>query len=666
MSGWLASNFSIFADEARDANNAANANNIPTSPPPAASAPPQQFIEEDEMTQATSATADTNNSRRRSLDQILDPDDEDGLENVNSNAVAIMTPRQVMQAEFFEMIQQHIRGVGSVNDSNLQSGTPEELEAGESCMSIVGSAMGPLSYEFVGSFFLGLILNFIRDGSNVASSNTAIAFCVVWLALSTLVYSLGHVSGGHFNPAVTFAVFLRRHLTLAQTFFYWIFQFCGFVVSGIVSHELFNKITIPIEIREAVDSDDSVGNMSCYVLISGFTFFLCLTVLCTSTSVAQTGNSHFGIATGAIYAVAFNCLKYTGSSCNLGFDVAMTSVQWIYSSQFPLNFGSEYKFASDQQWGLLAGPFSGAFVSAVVYKYIKITAFSKRQTGCFNTFLKLTAPYWVEFFGTGLIAFVYCMLANDKDMLSFGYGCAVLSMSYFGGFISGGHFNPAISLAVYLQGGRLNFATLWFYIISQACGAFGGGFAFNWLYSFNPVPVPDWTLGDQHVSMVEFFFSFFVVFSYLNTAIAKDNRGNSFYGMSTGFASFASIALAEGMTGGLCNSALAFGLYLSKNGLTEMDLWGSRVIFVTVLVPLIAAVFAGVFFKVNMDGKKGIWAACCLQCRGNKKNDMDAGDPNAMEMIASRDVEEGDRPPAQRISEGSMPQSVQIAHQTSL
>jgi len=300
----------FFANLFADAN--ANAPPTPTttqqtgeSAPLSAPSAPPAFVDESiiHSTITRMSLSSQNNDDDGDGDNDGDGDDDDddydeqSLRRANNltSAVAIATPRQVMQDEFMQLIQQH-----NSPSSNLEVGSPEELEAPEAWTTIISNASAPLLFELIGSFLLGLVVCFVRSQATIS---TTTSFCVVLMTVTSLVYCLGHVSGGHCNPVVTFAVFLRRHLTLVQTFWYWLSQFVGFLGGGVVAHEIFNEISIPIEIREGVDDAESVSNMSAFVLISVFSFFLCLTVLCTSTSVAQTGNSHFGLATGAVFAV---------------------------------------------------------------------------------------------------------------------------------------------------------------------------------------------------------------------------------------------------------------------------------------------------------------------------------------------------------------------------
>src|SRR5438128_2795041 len=77
--------------------------------------------------------------------------------------------------------------------------------------------------EFIGTFFLVLTI-----GCTVVGAGTGvIAPLAIGAALMVLIYAGGHISGGHYNPAVTLGVFLRGKLPRADVGPYWIAQLAG-------------------------------------------------------------------------------------------------------------------------------------------------------------------------------------------------------------------------------------------------------------------------------------------------------------------------------------------------------------------------------------------------------------------------------------------------------
>jgi aquaporin Z len=128
----------------------------------------------------------------------------------------------------------------------------------------------------------------------------------VGAVLMVMVYAGGHISGGHYNPAVTVAVLLRGRISLGDAVGYWITQLVAGVVAGLLARALVN----PSSVRAL--------QMSGHTLIAGavlellFTFALCYVVLNVATSKNQVGNSFFGLAIG--FTVAAGAFPVGGIS----------------------------------------------------------------------------------------------------------------------------------------------------------------------------------------------------------------------------------------------------------------------------------------------------------------------------------------------------------------
>ena len=82
--------------------------------------------------------------------------------------------------------------------------------------------------EFLGTFFLVLTVGLTVLGG------TPLAPLAIGSALMVMVYAGGHISGAHYNPAVSLAVFLRRKLTATDLVGYWLCQLAGAIVAAIL------------------------------------------------------------------------------------------------------------------------------------------------------------------------------------------------------------------------------------------------------------------------------------------------------------------------------------------------------------------------------------------------------------------------------------------------
>jgi aquaporin Z len=129
-------------------------------------------------------------------------------------------------------------------------------------------------------------------------------------------------------------------------------------------------------------------------------------------------------------------------------------------------------------------------------------------------------------------------------------------MIYAGGHISGGHYNPAVSLGVFLRG-RLSTADLVPYWIAQILGGLVAGALALYLKTAPPAEPLVARLGAGFAA--ELVFTFALVFVVLNTATAKATSGNSYFGLAIGFTVLAGAFAVGDISGGAFNPAVAIG-----------------------------------------------------------------------------------------------------------
>ncbi len=201
----------------------------------------------------------------------------------------------------------------------------------------------------------------------------------------------------------------------------------------------------------------------------------------------------------------------------------------------------------------------------------------------------------VELIGTFFLVFVIGLTViapGAGAMAPVAIGAILMVMIYAGGPISGAHYNPAVTLAVWLRG-KCKSQDVPFYMGAQILGAVLGALLVGLCKPGSEV-IP---LAPQLVPalLVEFLFTFALAFVVLNVATAKKSAGNSYFGLAIGFTVLAAAYAGGGISGGAFNPAVAIGITLM--GLSSAgNLW----IF-------LAANFAGgalaalVFRVVNLD-----------------------------------------------------------------
>jgi len=136
-------------------------------------------------------------------------------------------------------------------------------------------------------------------------------------------------------------------------------------------------------------------------------------------------------------------------------------------------------------------------------------------------------------------------------------GSALMVMIFAGGHISGAHFNPAVTLGVWLRG-KCAAKDVAPYMIFQIIGATLAAFAVKFLKGATAVaPLQPPTVP---ALLAEFLFTFALVYVVLNTATAKDTSGNSFYGLAIGFTVMVGAFSVGNVSGGAFNPAVAVGI----------------------------------------------------------------------------------------------------------
>jgi len=179
--------------------------------------------------------------------------------------------------------------------------------------------------EFIGTFFLVLTIGFavVKPGAD------AMAPVAIGATLMVMIFAGGHVSGGHFNPAVTLAVFLRGKCPAADVIPYWVAQLTGAALAaGVV---IFIKGT-------SQDPPQDPDIVKALVVEFLYTFALAYVVLNVATAKGTTGNSFYGLAIGfTVLAGAYSVGPISSAAFNPAVAVGITLMKlivpakiWIY------------------------------------------------------------------------------------------------------------------------------------------------------------------------------------------------------------------------------------------------------------------------------------------------------------------------------------------------
>ncbi len=214
--------------------------------------------------------------------------------------------------------------------------------------------------------------------------------------------------------------------------------------------------------------------------------------------------------------------------------------------------------------------------------------------------------YVTEFIGTFFLVLTVCLTVLTKaPMAPLAIGCSLMIMVYMGGHVSGGHYNPAVSLAVLLRG-KLSLAEFVPYLLAQVVGAITAALvAFVVLdgYMVQGARVdrsfalaPGEGVSVLGALLTEIVFTFALALVVLNAATAKKTEGNSFYGLAIGFTIVVAAFAGGGISGGAFNPAVGTGptlVHALLGGGSLANLW------LYLVGPLAGGLLAAVVFKLQ-------------------------------------------------------------------
>jgi aquaporin Z len=168
--------------------------------------------------------------------------------------------------------------------------------------------------------------------------------------------------------------------------------------------------------------------------------------------------------------------------------------------------------------------------------------------------------YLVEFIGTFVLVLTIGMTVIGRDPNNFlpalAIGSALMVMVFAGGHVSGAHYNPAVTLGVWLRG-RCAALDVPGYFIAQILGAVAAA-KLALLFKGNPA-IEAGNPDVVRALLAEFVGTFALVYVVLNVATAKGTANNSFYGLAIGFTVLAMAYTLGGISGGAFNPAVAIG-----------------------------------------------------------------------------------------------------------
>jgi aquaporin Z len=196
--------------------------------------------------------------------------------------------------------------------------------------------------EFIGTFFLVLTIGMVVLGGKGDFAPLAIGS-----VLMVMAFAGGHISGAHYNPAVTLAVLVRGRISLIDSVFYVLSQLIG---AGLASFAVMYLLQDKIPPESVQMADTTKG------LLAEFlgTFALAYVVLNTATAKGTSGNSFYGLSIGfTVLAMAYAFGGISGGAFNPAVALGISLMKLSAWNNF---------------WVFPVACFGGGFLAAIIFR----------------------------------------------------------------------------------------------------------------------------------------------------------------------------------------------------------------------------------------------------------------------------------------------------------
>lgn len=424
-----------------------------------------------------------------------------------------------------------------------------------------------LAAEFYGTFMFTLTITLAVTIAVPGGVPYAIGFGLV-----VLVYLTGPVSGGQLNPSVTAALMIRGKLDTFQGITCMAVQLAAGLCGGTVGFLIQGGDQWSNTGYPKVED----GRLQAFVGEMMQTFALVTAVLGTATTKAHDNRGMHGLSIGfVVFAGAVTLGGDTGGCFNPA--VSMLTLLHGDWADMPVYF---------------CGPLLGGILAALVFHITNPGEFDDNHPilslfGLSNKpekheHTRRLSAYTMEFIGTFFLAWTVALSTNANPAFSgaVAIGAMLMSMVYAGGHVSGAHYNPCVTLGVYLRGKNLEQPLIdgmdagiymIIQIVAALCAAALAGYVND---GTSMLAAPG--VGSGHTKLaaffVEFLFSGMLVTAVLSSTAAELSpvNGNNYFGMNIGWTVLVAALAVGPISGGVFNPALGIALPLVTNKHTDM------------------------------------------------------------------------------------------------
>lgn len=209
--------------------------------------------------------------------------------------------------------------------------------------------LSQLVAEFVGTFLFVLTIPLASLGVGT------LAPIGIGFMLASMCFTFGYISGAHFNPAISFAVFINRKMSLRRTIFYMLAQLAGSFCAS-----LYGSAIVGLDIPAPETNTSLINIWQALLCEMVYTFALASVVLHVCFSRQRT-NDFYGFAIGmTLTSAGFAVGGFTGGAFNPAVATGMQLVACIGKNCTPLR----------SFWVYWLAPIGGAFIASLVYQVL--------------------------------------------------------------------------------------------------------------------------------------------------------------------------------------------------------------------------------------------------------------------------------------------------------
>lgn len=194
----------------------------------------------------------------------------------------------------------------------------------------------------------------------------------------------------------------------------------------------------------------------------------------------------------------------------------------------------------------------------------------------------------IEFLGTFFLILTVAFTGNPLAI-----GGVLVALVYMGGYISGAHYNPAVTLTMLVTNKIKSFEAIQ-YIITQMTAGIFAALVYNMITANKFIPAIAADSNSTSAFLVELIFTFLLCFVILNVAATDKTKGNNYFGLAIGFTLMVAAFAAGPISGGAINPAVGISplLYDFANIGKNIGTIG-----IYLLGPISGGVLAGLIYK---------------------------------------------------------------------